>query len=116
MLTDLIDSQTRRRYPRVSLPIYCRPAHLSETPRKLLDIGLGGVRVYSDVNINIDERLSLDLYLPDDSTIHCLVRVAWVRPTTADAPARYEVGLQFIEVDKNDLQKLATILATEAQE
>ncbi len=102
----------RRRYPRVTMPVYCRPARLraGRQPQQLLDIGLGGVRVYSDETLTLDERLEIELFFADNTSMSCTVKVVWVNLLADDSPARYEVGLEFIDIDPHHLRRLESLL------
>jgi c-di-GMP-binding flagellar brake protein YcgR len=108
----------RRRYPRVTLPVYCRPARLMagrpSSQQPLLDIGLGGVRVYSDEELALGERLEIELFFSDNTSMTCTVKVVWINRLSKNAPANYEVGLSFIEIKPLDARRLESLLAEEA--
>lgn len=80
--------------------MYCRPARRRLLRRrKVVDLSLGGMRVYSDEEFEIGTRLEIDLLTADgDDFVTCLTEVTWVRTLTADAPAPFDVGLRFLEV------------------
>lgn len=62
-------------------------------------MSLGGMRVYSDEDFGIGSRLEIDLLTADgDEFVTCLTQVMWIRPLDADAPARFDVGLRFLEI------------------
>ncbi|MDQ1273914.1 MAG: hypothetical protein QG591_2544 [Planctomycetota bacterium] len=108
-MTEYDLNQNKRQYLRVNLPIYCRPAHLTSSRSPLVNVGLGGIRVYSDKSFKIGERLEIELFLPDSTSLTCNVKVVWLN--SMDGPtAKYDVGLQFLEVESNDLSRLATLL------
>lgn len=102
----------RRRYPRVTMPVYCRPARLraGHPPQQLLDIGLGGVRVYSDEQLVLDERLEIELFFADNTSMSFTVKVVWINVLSEDNPAHYEVGLEFIEIESHELRRLKSLL------
>lgn len=79
----------------------------------MVDIGLGGLRVYSDEPLKLGERLDIELFLPDDTSLHCLVRVAWLT-ALSDGPARYDVGLQILDIGSNSLMHLGKVLDFDA--
>ena len=107
------DDKDRRRFQRVKLPILCRPTGVTSGNKPVIDMGLGGVRVFSDEPAKLGQRLEIDLFLPDDdTTLTCKVVVAWVQELEKDAPARYDVGLEFFDVEPGDLDRLATIIRT----
>lgn len=80
--------------------MYCRPARRRLLRRrKVVDVGLGGMRVYSDDDLEVGERLEIDLLTADgDDFVTCLTEVAWTRPLPPGEPARFDVGLRFLEI------------------
>lgn len=113
----MADVQTeRRRYKRLNAPMYCRPLGRSmtgsqETPRLAVeDISLGGVRVYSDDRHTAGDRLELELWLPDGESITLDTTVVWVDALEGQTPARFEIGLKFIDVKTSDLERLEAVL------
>jgi hypothetical protein len=58
----------RRRYQRIQAPVFCRPARL-QIMQKAIDVSVGGVRVYSDMELEKGELLMLELFLPDGVTV-----------------------------------------------
>ena len=100
----------RRRYPRVKAPVLCRPAVSAAPARPVVNIGLGGVRVYSDHQFEIGQRLEVGLYLPNYTILTFTVRIVWIHLLPEDAACRYDIGLEFLEVPPNTLQLLADVL------
>ncbi len=108
----------RRRYKRLNAPVFCKPlgranSGASGAPESKLDvqdISLGGVRVYTDDRHTEGDRLELELWLPDGDGITLDTTVVWVEKLPADAPARFEVGLRFVDVAKKDLERLESVL------
>lgn len=94
------EDDERRQYPRVAAPMYCRPARRRLMRRRqVVDLGLGGMRVYSDDPFAQGDKLEIDLLTADgDEFVTCLTEVVWIRELPADAPARYDVGLRFLDV------------------
>lgn len=101
--------KNRRQYPRFNSPIYCRPARFTSPRTPLVNIGLGGIRVYSDKTFKVGERLEIELFLPDNTSMTCNVKVVWINQLDG-ATAKYDVGLEFLEVESNDLRRLASSL------
>ena len=65
----------------------------------MVDLGLGGMRVYSDDQFELGTRLEIDLLDADgDDFVTCLTEVVWVRPLEEGAPAPFDVGLRFLEI------------------
>ncbi len=89
----------RRQFPRVAAPMYCRPARRRLLRRKVVDLSLGGMRVYSDEQFERGARMEIDLLLADgDDFVTCLAEVVWVREVEQGQPAAYDLGLQFLDV------------------
>lgn len=103
-------NQNRRQYPRVNAPIYYRPARFTSSRIPLVNVGLGGIRVYSDRSFKVCERLEIELFLPDRTSMTCTVKVVWLNQLDDKSTAKYDVGLRFLEVESNDLRRLAGIL------
>ncbi|WP_370458906.1 PilZ domain-containing protein [Aggregicoccus sp. 17bor-14] len=104
----------RRRFPRLQAPVYSRPARLSFAAKnKVLDVSLGGARIYSDEKQSDGAELVLDLFLPDGTSMECKARVVWTVTLPADAPARYEVGLAFTDVPADAGHRLEAVLVHE---
>ena len=79
--------------------MYCRPARRRLLRRKVVDLSLGGMRVYSDEPFERGDRMEIDLFVADDDNmITCLAEVVWVRSMDEGQPAGYDVGLQFLDV------------------
>jgi hypothetical protein len=110
--TELPVSELRARYPRLLAPVYFGRTvwPLFRRRRKSADDGLGGVKVYTDEAPREGSRLAIEIFLPDESSIVCKVEVAWVDRLPANAPARCEVGLQFIAIHPQDRPRLAAVL------
>jgi hypothetical protein len=112
-LTESRDREERRRFPRLRAPVYYRPVGpLTARGDLLVDLGLGGVRVYSDAPMAVGHRMEVELTLPDESTLTCLTEVVWLQELPAGAPAAYDVGLQFLDLTPEDLEALEAVLAT----
>jgi hypothetical protein len=73
-------------------------------------MSLGGARVYSDDRLKLGRRLRLELMAGPDSTVQVLARVVWVDELEAGSPARYDVGLEFLDVPEEMTSRLAGIL------
>lgn len=80
--------------------MYCRPARRRLLRRrKVIDVGLGGMRVYSDDAYVAGDRLEIDLLSADgDDFVTCLTEVVWIREIDGGQPARYDVGLRFLDI------------------
>ena len=103
----------RRRFKRVQAPVLSRPlgAALVEDRRAVGDISLGGVRVYTDDEHDEGEHLELELFLPDGNTVTLDTKVVWIDALPNAQPAKYEVGLRFIDIAADDLERIEKVLA-----
>ena len=95
-----VDERDRRKFARVKAPIYCRPARRRLGRRKVVDMSVGGLRVYSDEPFKRGSRMEIDLFPPDGngSFVTCLTEVVWIREIPGGDPANYDVGLQYLDV------------------
>src|SRR5262245_14723771 len=103
----------RRRFPRVQAHVYCRPVG-PLFRRDPVDVSLGGMRVYSDDRVEPGSRLETELFLTEERTVTATVRVIWVDALPEGGPARYDVGLQFLDVAPDDLEQLTGLLEPES--
>jgi Tfp pilus assembly protein PilZ len=87
----------RRRFRRLNLPLFYRPARLLGPRQPARDVSRGGIRVYTDDALSIGTRLEIELFLPDGSSLSVDVRVAWVQELSGkEKEAGYEAGLEFL--------------------
>ena len=106
------DGPERRRYRRVQAPVLIRPVSplARHVKPNVSDLSLGGLRAYSDEEQKPGARLELELLLPDGASATVLAEVVWVTALAAGAPARYDVGLRFVDVRPEDLGRIARVL------
>ena len=104
------DSPNRRRYARLRAPLYWRPARFRTAHRPVVDVGLEGLRIYSDEDFILDDRLSVELFFPSGESLTFVVRVAWTSALPAGGPARYDVGLQLLDAEGDGFALLAKAL------
>ncbi len=102
----------RRRFHRARASILVRPAGplARVAPRLVKDISLGGLRALSDDKQKLGARLELEMIFPEGEPATCLAEVVWVEELAKGAPAKYEMGLQFVEVEPEDLERISSIL------
>ena len=109
-MTELSPKDNRRRYPRFNSPICYRSASLFSARKPLINISLGGIRIYSDEKFKIGKRLEIELLLPDDMVLTCTAKVVWQSPLPDGSKATYDTGLQFLKVPADGLQLITEIL------
>jgi c-di-GMP-binding flagellar brake protein YcgR len=88
----------RRRFVRVSLPMFYRPARLRSPRHAARDVSRGGLRVLTDDPLAVGTTLEIELFLPDDTSVTVEVRVVWLQELSTDA-ARFEAGLEFLQME-----------------
>jgi PilZ domain-containing protein len=104
------DAVERASYPRLQAPTYFRPAGLPVFVRRTKDGSLGGVSVHTDEEMRPGSRLKIEVFLADDTSVVCQVRVAWVERLPDGAPARYDVGLTFTAIDPRHRDRLRSAI------
>ncbi|MCC6809791.1 MAG: PilZ domain-containing protein [Deltaproteobacteria bacterium] len=112
----------RRRYRRLSAPVYCRPAGLGireriaavmaggDARRVVQNISTGGVRIYTDDRYKVGDRLELEVLLPDKTWIVVEAQVVWLSAIASGEPAKFDVGLEFSKIAAADAEKLAALI------
>ena len=107
-------SPERRKFKRLNAPVLCRPLGASlvgqDGKQKVQDISLGGVCVYTDDRHQVGEHLELELFLPTGETIILDTLIAWVDPLPATGPAKFEIGLQYLDLAATDLARIEALL------
>ena len=81
-----------------------------EGKRKVQDISLGGLCVYTDDRHKIGEHLELELFLPSGQTITLDTRICWVDTLGPADPAKFEVGLQYVDIAAEDLAQIESLI------
>ncbi|MFQ6069451.1 MAG: PilZ domain-containing protein [Candidatus Aminicenantales bacterium] len=106
----------RRRFPRIKVPVYYRPASIFKARSMVYNIGLGGIRVYSDEYLKEGKRFEIELFLPDGLSVEAITRVIWIKELPPQAEARYDVGLEFIELSPGAAEALKQLLEESSTE
>lgn len=81
-------------------------AKLSRT----VNVSMGGARVFSDERMKVGSKLNLELMPDPETSVSVLARVAWIDELPEDSPAKYDVGLEFLDVPEEMISRLAAIL------
>jgi hypothetical protein len=103
-------SDDRRKFTRINVPLYFRPARRRLPRRQVVDIGLGGARVYSDEPLAVGARFEIELFMPDNTSLTCLTEVVWARAIEGGDPAAFDIGLQFLDVPPAAIEQLQALL------
>lgn len=103
----------RRRFPRAGAPVLIRPvgplAHLAQY--QVQDLGLGGLRCYSDEEHSPGKRLEIEIAFPEGGSAVALVEVVWDEALPEGSPARHDIGLRFVDATREDLERIAALVA-----
>jgi len=108
----MVESTTgddRRKYRRLYIPIFYRAASFFSRRKPVINIGLGGIKIYSEEEFKIGNRLELELFLPDETSVVCTARVVWQELLPEGAVAKYENGLEFLEISPDSIQALVKV-------
>ena len=102
----------RRRFPRVNAPVLFRSAKLDEEAYPTYNLGLGGVRIYSNRYLKKGKKLQVELCLPGENSVVATVRVVWVKVLPPGSDAAFDVGLEFMDLPSDAVEKLKDVLET----
>jgi len=78
--------------------------------REPVDVSLGGVRIFSDDEMRVGELLKMEFFLADVPPVTYTAEVVWIERLEDGAPARFDVGLKFIQLEPDALSLLARVL------
>jgi hypothetical protein len=108
-------SDERRQYRRIQAQVYCRPAgvKLLARHRAPVDLSLGGVRVFSDDKYKVGDLVKMEFFVTGSPHVTYTAQVVWIDPLPKGQPARYDVGLKFVDLSPDALQFLASVLGPE---
>jgi hypothetical protein len=107
-VTAPISPEERRSYNRVQAHVTVRPVSIlaRAVPRRVNDVSLGGLRCYSDDRYSPGKRLELELFFEQGRSAIILAEVVWVEELSTDAPARYDVGMRYLDCNAESLALL----------
>jgi PilZ domain len=75
-----------------------------------VDISLGGVRIFSDEDMRVGALLKMEFFLPDVTPVTYTAEVVWIEALPAGAPAHFDVGLKFIQLEPAAIKLLMSVL------
>ena len=106
------NEQDRRKFRRIRAALYCRPAGMEflARQREPVDVSLGGVRIFSDDELRVGSLLKMEFFLADVPPVTYTAEVVWIERLPEGAPARFDVGLKFIQLEPDALQLLSKVL------
>jgi hypothetical protein len=102
----------RRRFSRVKVPVYCRPAGFLKPRQRIGNISLGGLRVYTDEFFKIGDRREIEIFLPDNQSIVEIVRVVWIKELPTGSNVLYDVALEFLRLSSESAHRHLVVLDT----
>ena len=106
----LLAESDRRIYPRLKVPMLWRSPGLIAKLSRTVNVSMGGARVFSDDRMKVGSKLNLELMPEPETSVQVLARVAWIDELEDGAPARFDVGLEFLDVPEEMVSRLAAIL------
>lgn len=92
------DAEQRRRFPRVTAPVFFRSPRMFSPKRRVSDISPNGVRIFSDDYLEAGRRLEIELFLPNGLSVEAIVRVVWTSERDPGSDSCYDVGLEFLRL------------------
>ncbi len=73
------------------------------------------MRLFSDEEMKIGDRLDITLFTPEGEEIEATVRVVWVNTLQPDADAAFDVGLTFERVQPEHAERLTRLVASASE-
>jgi hypothetical protein len=100
----------RRRFPRVMVPVLYHIPKAPAEKRRISNLSLGGVRIYSDQRLDIGQELDLEFFLPSGSIVEAKAKVVWIRELPPGSKGIYDVGMELIKLSGKARKELALVL------
>jgi c-di-GMP-binding flagellar brake protein YcgR len=110
IIMEATTEDNRRKFPRLKAPSIYRAAPFRLRREPVINISLGGIRIYSDEELKIGKRLEMELFLPDNTSIVCTARVVWQKTLPEGEAAKYDVGFEFLNIPPDALKRLTKVL------
>lgn len=104
-MTEQNQNDERRNFNRVQAHVSVRPVSIltRAVSRRVCDMSLGGLRCYSDEEYPKGKRIELELFFLDGRSAVVLAEVVWIETLPADAPARFDIGLRYLDCSPESL-------------
>jgi adhesin HecA-like repeat protein len=99
----------------VEAPFFCRPAGVNFFAQHVepVDVSFGGLRIYCDEEYPVGALVRLDVFTPRKPPASFTGEVMWIKAAARGAPARYDVGLAFVDLNPDALALLRPLLGGE---
>ena len=98
--------EEKRQYTRRKISLSGKTKKIFADSFLSVDISRGGSRIYSDKQLPVGESLKLMFFVPGGRKVTPTVRVAWIKEAHEKAPAKYELGLEFLDISETCLNRL----------
>ncbi len=98
------------------MPVLFRTAKKEGEMRPTYNLGLGGVRIYSNRYLKIGKQLEIELCFPKGNSVFSTVRVVWTKVLPSGSEAAYDVGLEFMDLPPAAMNELKGVLDMEITE
>jgi hypothetical protein len=76
----------------------------------VLDVSLGGLRIYSDQKLRIGSALNLELHAEEFPPVACTTQIVRIELLGPEAPAVFGVGVRFVHPDPIAIKVLLHVL------
>jgi len=100
----------RRRFPRITAPVFYRPPRIFSPKRRVTNISPAGVRIYSDKYFQEGKRMEIEFFLPNGYSVVGIARVVWIKELPPGSKAAYDVGLEFIHLPAMAVDEIKSVL------
>ncbi|MGB2908897.1 MAG: PilZ domain-containing protein [Candidatus Aminicenantaceae bacterium] len=104
------DGAERRQYPRVKAEVFYREPRLAPRKQAIHDISLGGVQIHCDEELEKDQQLEMEFFLPNGEVLVAIAQVRWSSKLPEGSDAAYAAGLQFMHLNPEDAEELKKYL------
>ncbi|MGH7284782.1 MAG: glycosyltransferase [Polyangiaceae bacterium] len=105
----------RRNFPRLDAHAFWRPVGPIARQRPVVDMSLGGMRIYGDERVRVDDQFEVELLFDGEGTIEVLARVVRVDALRGKKPAAFDIALEFVDVPKEARKRLSDRLRAAAR-
>jgi c-di-GMP-binding flagellar brake protein YcgR len=81
---------------------------------KVKTISLGGMRIKSMLNLEIERRIPMEMFINDDNPVKFIGRVASSQVIDKEGQKQYGIGIEFLDLTDKDRASLALFIAQSA--
>ncbi|MGB9715132.1 MAG: PilZ domain-containing protein [Thermodesulfovibrionales bacterium] len=102
---DIFQSSGRRLYIRFQIVTPEEVTDFFESC-KIKELSLGGMLIESEHSPNIENRLQMEVFLPEDEPVTLTGRIASCHIVREEEPKLYDLGIEFLEMSDEDRERL----------